>query len=306
MHASDTTDFRIAMAYKSSSPPSLSCKRNLYSCKMGSEELRQEVFSSIHLSSLVKSTQASITYPSCSFCGGGLVSFKGSPKRKVALCQLTLYTNTSESFVVWYKKQDEPKGMLWLGSYCVRKGQESAIELISRSCRGRCSYTLKFSAAGTSDEWYRLLKQESRKVPTICDELPGSGGEDDNCTSLDCILTDTSPLSVTPFSDLISYRDENSEELRDTLEPITPPATQSGTKSKSPKVKSKSSSKKTKQRVKSTPVLCNPLHSIGGKNKKAFGTTYSTSAVTMGFCPLDSVENGSDDQLARWSWPLKA
>ena len=279
---------------------------------MGSEELRQEVFSSIHLSSLVKSTQASITYPSCSFCGGALVSSKGSPKRKVALCTLTLYTNTSESFVVWYKKQEEPKGMLWLGSYCVRKGQENAIEFISRSCRGRCSYTLKFSTAATSDDWYRLLKQESRKVPTICDELPGSvAGEDDSVTSLDCILTDSSPLSVTPFSELISYRDEsedNGDELRDTLEPITPPAVQTGSKSKSPKVKSKGKSKKTKQRVKSTPVLCNPLHSLGGRNKKTLGSTYSTSAVTMGFCPLDSVENGPDDQLelARWSWPLKA
>lgn len=286
---------------------------------MGSEELRQEVFSSIHLSSLLKSTQASVAYPSCSFCGGGSVSSKGSPKRKVALCQLTLYTNSSESFVVWCKKQDEPKGMLWLGSYCVRKGQESAIELISRSCRGRCSYTLKFSNTPTSDEWYRLLKQESRRLPSICDELPGSSIEDDNSTSLDCILTDTSPLSVTAFSDLTSnlYRDENdenSDELRDTLEPISgtttgTPTVQHGTKTKpSSKVKSKGSSKKKpKHRVKSTPVLCNPLQSLGGKNKKTLSSTYSSSAVSMGFYPLDSIENtGSDDQLSRWSWPLKA
>lgn len=282
---------------------------------MGSEELRQEVFSSIHLSSLVKSTQTSITYPSCSFCGGGSVSSKGSPKRKVAICQLTLYTNTSESFVVWCKKQDEPKGMLWLGSYCVRKGQESAIELISRSCRGRCSYTLKFSTASTSDEWYRLLKQESRRVPSICDELPGTSVEDDNSTSLECILTDMSPLSVTAFSDLTSYtdeNDENSDELRDTLEPITTPTTQPGTKSKSSsKVKSKGSStkKKQKHRVKSTPVLCNPLQgiAIGSKSKKSLSSAYSSSAVTMGFYSLDGFENnGSDEQLSRWSWPLKA
>lgn len=281
---------------------------------MGSEELRQEVFSSIHLSSLLKSTQASITYPSCSFCGGGSLSSKGSPKRKVALCQLKLYTNSSESFVVWYKKQDEPKGMLWLGSYCVRKGQESAIELISRSCHGRCSYTLKFSTAPTSDEWYRLLKQESRRVPSICEELPVTSIEEDNSTSLECILADTSPLSLTAFSDITSYTDENDEsrdELRDTLEPISPPTTQPGSKSKSSsKVKSKGSSKKKqKQRVKSSPVLCNPLQgiAIGSKSKKTLSSAYSSSAVTMGLYSLDNFENaGSDDQLARWSWPLKA
>lgn len=285
---------------------------------MGSEELRQEVFSSIHLSTLLKSTQASITYPSCSFCGGGSTSSKGSPKRKVALCQLTLYTNSSESFVVWYKKQDEPKGMLWLGSFCVRKGQEGAIELISRSCRGRCSYTLKFSTAPASDEWYRLLKQESRRLPSICDELPGSSAEDDNPTSLDCILTDTSPLSITAFSDLDrDEKDENCDELRDTLEPITSSTAQPVPKSKSPsKVKSKGSSKKkltpvkSKHKVKSSPVLCNPLQGLGGKNKKMsfpLSTSYSSSTVSMGFYALESIENGgSDDQMSRWSWPLKA
>ena len=280
---------------------------------MSSEELRQEVFSSIHLSSLVKSTQASITYPSCSFCGGASTSSKGSPKRKVALCQLTLYTNSSESFVVWYKKQDEPKGMLWLGSYCIRKGQDGAIELISRSCRGRCSYTLKFSAAPASEEWHRLLKQESRRVPSICDELPVSSIEDGNSTSLDCILTDSSPLSITAFSDLVS--DENSDELRDTLEPIIPPTAQPFTKSKSSsKVKSKSKSSpknKSKHRNKSAPILCNPLQGLGGKNNKKsspipLSATYSSS-VSMGLYPLDTIENsGSDDQLSRWSWPLKA
>lgn len=284
---------------------------------MSSEELRQEVFSSIHLSSLVKSTQANITYPRCSFCGGGSVSSKGSPKRKAALCQLTLYTNSSESFVVWYKKQDEPKGMLWLGSYCIRKGQDGAIELISRSCRGRCSYTLKFSATLASEEWYRLLKQESRRAPSICDELPISSIEAGNSTSLDCILTDTSPLSIsTAFSDLArDENEENGDELRDTLEPITPPTVvQPFTKSKSSsKVKSKKNSpkSKSKHRIKSAPVMCNPLQGFGSKNNKKsspipLSATYSSS-VSMGLYPLDPIEDhGSDDQLSRWSWPLKA
>lgn len=277
---------------------------------MSSEELRQEVFSSIHLSSLVKSTQANITYPSCSFCGGGSVR---SPKRKAALCQLTLYTNSSESFVVWYKKQDEPKGMLWLGSYCIRKGQDGAIELISRSCHGRCSYTLKFSAAPASEQWYRLLKQESRRAPSICDELPVSSIEAGNSTSLDCILTDSSPLSIhTAFSDLASDENENGDELRDTLEPITPPTVVQKSKSSS-KVKSNKSSPKGKSRHrnKSSPIMCNPLQGFGGKkNKKSspipLSATYSSS-VSMGLYPLDPIEdNGSDDQLSRWSWPLKA
>ena len=283
---------------------------------MGSEELRQEVFSSIHLSSLVKSTQVNITYPRCSVCGGGSVSSKGSPKRKAALCQLTLYTNSSESFVVWYKKHDEPKGMLWLGSYCIRKGQDSTIELISRSCRGRCCYTLKFSAAPASEEWYRLLKQESRRAPSICDELPVSSIESGNSTSLDCILADSSPLSIsTAFSDLANdENEENGDELRDTLEPITPPTVvQPFTKSKtSSKVKSKKNSpkSKSKHRIKSAPVMCNPLQGFGSKSKKSspipLSATYSSS-VSMGLYPLDPIEDhGSDDHLSRWSWPLKA
>ena len=150
--------------------------------------LRQTVFSSIHLSTELRRGQTSVTYPSCSFCGG----ISNGKTRKVTLCQLSLYTNTSESFVVWYKKPEEPKGLLWLRSSHVRKGNYSEgnfpVELISKGCRGRCSYTLRFDNS-VVDEWYRLLRQESKKNCEYDDELSDSTEED---SPLDRILSDTS------------------------------------------------------------------------------------------------------------------
>jgi len=265
--------------------------------KPGAEELRQNVFSSIHMSTAVKSTQTSITYPSCTFCGGSL---KGSPKRKVTLCQLTLYTNSSEPFVVWFKKQDEPKGLLWLRSCCVRKGQESTIELISRGCRGRCSYTLKFAAQSVSDEWYRMLKQESRRMPTIGDELLS----DMECDSapLDSILTEEMLL---PRSHVYSENDENDEaESPDVLARplipssiITPP---------SPKFKL-TKAVKPKHKVKSTRVLCNPLQGLTfGSRKISLPVSTSYTCTTTPIMPLESIENTPEDQVSRWSWPLRA
>lgn len=168
------------------------------------------------MSTIVKTSQATVTYPCCSFCGG--TDPKGSPKpRKVVLAQFSLYTNPSESFVVWCKKQDEPKGMLWVRSFCVRKGDGGAVELISRSCRGRCSYTLKFSSA--SEEWYRLLRQESRRAPSLgiggeedspdsaSTQQPASAGEDDSL-SLDWMLSDLSPS----LDHAQAYSDSESDE----------------------------------------------------------------------------------------------
>jgi len=265
--------------------------------KPGAEELRQNVFSSIHMSTAVKSTQTSITYPSCTFCGGSL---KGSPKRKVTLCQLTLYTNSSEPFVVWFKKQDEPKGLLWLRSCCVIKGQESTIELISRGCRGRCSYTLKFAAQSVSDEWYRMLKQESRRMPTIGDELLS----DMECDSapLDSILTEEMLL---PRRHVYSENDENDEaESPDVLARplipssiITPP---------SPKFKL-TKAVKPKHKVKSTRVLCNPLQGLTfGSRKISLPVSTSYTCTTTPIMPLESIENTPEDQVSRWSWPLRA
>ena len=266
---------------------------------MGSEELRQNVFSSIHMSTMLKGTQATVTYPCCSFCGG-IKNSKGSPKRKVVLGQLVLYTNPSESFIVWYKKQDEPKGLLWLRSCCVRKGQESgAIELISRGCRGRCSYTLKFSTPSTGDEWYRLLRQESRRLPTIGDEIPQSS--DDDSASLDSILTEIPPTvgTSTPSDD----NDENREGVDYDLILLSelPPSNAAAART------SKSKPLKRKHKIKSLPILCNPLHGLGRRKislPSAATTTYSSTVYPI--LPLDSIENTPEEQVSRWSWPLKA
>ena len=270
---------------------------------MSTEELRQNVFSSIHMSTLAKSIQAGITYPSCTFCGGTLVnsSSKNSPKRKSALCQLTLYTNSSESFIVWYKKQDEPKGILWMRSFCIRKGlDDNTVELISRGCRGRCSYTLKFSSSHASDEWYRLLKQESRKIPSLGDELPFSVDEG-YLASLDSMLTDTSPLSV--LNEVLYNSDDdtennNLEESKESKDQIAP-LQQHHSPSTSPKSHKKS--------VKSK--LINPLQGLTKNKKVSVTSTISSSfsSSTVGSVnPLESIENTPpDDYLSRWSWPMK-
>ncbi len=275
---------------------------------MSTEELRQNVFSSIHMSTLAKNTQASITYPSCTFCGGTLIttSSKGSPKRKSSLYQLTLYTNSSESFVVWYKKQEEPKGLLWMRSCCVRKGQEEkTVELISRSCRGRCSYTLKFSSNHASEEWYKLLKQESRKIPCLGDELPCGGAmEETYDDSLDSMLTDISPLSV--LNEVLHGQEEALDQLPPLVvsSPVISPTKPS--KVKTPKVKS------VKQKLKSNPVICNPLQGLSSKNKKVpvipLSSSFSSSYVSSVHPPLNGIENtppSDSDQLNRWSWPMK-
>lgn len=285
---------------------------------MSTEELRQNVFSSIHMSTLAKSVQTSITYPSCTFCGGTLVSgsSKSSPKRKSALCQLTLYTNSSESFIVWYKKQEEPKGMLWMRSCCIRKGlNDNTVELISRGCRGRCSYTLKFSSTHASDEWYRLLKQESRKIPFLGDELPSSL-DDGYMASLDSMLTDTSPLSV--LNEVLhgigsSDEDdrENHQESQDQITSLHRPSPTS-----SPTNSSKSKSKTVKSKLKSNPVICNPLQGLSSKSKKVsvnvIPISSSFTSSTVGSVhPLESIENNTPTdadylELSRWSWPMKA
>lgn len=264
------------------------------------------------MSSLAKTMQASITYPSCTFCGGTLVSgsSKGSPKRKTALCQLSLYTNSSESFIVWYKKE-EPKGMLWMRTCCIRKGQnDNTVELISRGCRGRCSYTLKFSSSHASEDWYKLLKQESRKIPSLGDELPSSLDEG-YMASLDSMLMDTSPLSILNEvlhgnQDLENQEEWRTEEQSLQLHPTPtstpPPPSSSPPRSTSPKSKTKTPKSKSK--------VCNALQGLSSKSRKVSvipvsssftgTTTNSVSSVN----PLESIEN-SDHYLSvpRWSWP---
>ena len=271
---------------------------------MSGEELRQNVFSSIHMSSLMKSAQANITYPSCTFCGGMLTgtSFKSSPKRKSALYQVTLYTNSSESFIVWFKKQEEPKGMLWLRTCCVRKGADAGntVELISRGCRGRCSYTMNFSTKLISDEWYRLLKQESRKIPSLGDELPSTLMEESCEVTLDYMLTDIAPLSF--LNEVLHGSSEGSgedkKEFSDKGSPLTPLLS-------SPKTKTKNSkTKPLKFKRKSNQVLCNSLQGLSAKSKRVSAVIPISSSLTN--TAFNSIENNQDsDYLTRWSWPVK-
>ena len=261
---------------------------------MASEELKQTVFSSVLMSTKLKSSQASVTYPCCSFCGGN-TSTKSSPKRKVLLCQLSLYVNPSESFLVWGKKQDEPKGMLWLRSCCVRKGQEGAIELISRGCRGRCSYTVRLTSPTVTDDWYRSLRGESRRAPSLGDDVPEEvDGRMSVC--LDAILTEMAPSPA-------NFEEEDAE--LDRIIELQSPST-SYTPAPAPVGKKSAFKLKKSKKLKSTPVLCKPLQGLVSiKTNCPGGVMGSYSASIL---PLEGVEDTTalpvpDIEATRWSWP---
>ena len=262
---------------------------------MGSEELRQNVFSSILMSTKLKSLQASLTYPSCSFCGGSS-NARGSPKRKSLLCQLSLYVNPSESFIVWGKKQDEPKGMVWLRSCCVRRGQEEAtVELISRGCRGRCSYTIKLSTSSVADDWYRSLRGESRRAPTVGDDDPSEEEDDRMSATLDAILTEMAPSTggERPGEEEEETTDSNSVH-RD------PPPAVLVTPAPSKKTKGKKRAKK----LKSSPVLCNPLQGlVSRKTNCPVSVTYSASIFPLDITTEPNTPTLPELEMTRWSWP---
>lgn len=251
--------------------------------KAGTEELlRQNVFSSIHMSTEVKSGQASICYPICSFCGGMATGSKKT-ERKVATFQLSLYTNSSESFVVWSKKPEEPKGMLWLRSCCIRRGSDTEgmpIELISKGCRGRCSYTLRFTRRPVAEEWYRCLRQESRKSSPEESDDPFSSDSGEESNPLDSILSET-------HLDLVS------EEPRIQTRKISTPDTRQ--KSNSPDgISSKKKTKKSKNKFQI------PFSSSIMDRKVSLPVSTSYTHTTV-----DSPASPETEALGRWSWPVK-
>jgi len=150
------------------------------------EMLRQNVFSSIHMSTRLKSEVVQLVEPICSMCGMS----KGPPKKKTRSYHFSVYTNCSEPFVVWFKKSEEPKGMLWLRSFTIRRSSTEAnvLELVSKTCHFKCAYKIKLSSSNKVGEWYQLLKDESRRQPTI-------GGDLTDDSFLDSILNDSSPKS---------------------------------------------------------------------------------------------------------------
>lgn len=246
--------------------------------KPGEDMLRQNVFSSIHLSTELRRSQTSITYPSCSFCGGCVSGKKPTSARKVTTCQLSLYTNSSESFIVWFKKPEEPKGLLWLRSCHVRRGStvdgSFPVELISKGCRGRCSYTLRFGQQTSTDEWYRLLRQESRKNAEWDD--PSDTSEEES--PLDRILSDV----------------EEESECTGTLDRRERKEAQG-----SPPSSGRSSPKKPSAKTKNRPFRIQ-ISSFGRGERKVSVPLAGTALVD---CPASP--DSSSDALSRWSWPVK-
>ncbi len=264
--------------------------------KPGAEELRQKVFSSTHMSTMVKTAQATVTYPCCSYCGGYLNS---SQKRKVVFGQLSLYTNPSESFIVWYKKHDEPKGLLWLRNCCIKKGHEGTeIQVITRGCRERCSYTLSFLALSTADEWYWSLKQESRRVPSIgsgifCEEL-------DSASSLDSILNEVTPS----YGDIYYYSDSD-ENWSDDTDPWY--ARQSAAAKDSAQFKLTASISTRRPLVKESKMKSHPsLRYQGPRNVSPIlvSSLANEAGLTSAELLHVSTNDVTEDQLSRWSWPL--
>lgn len=277
--------------------------------KQGSEELlRQNVFSSIHMSSAIKCNQVSVSYPACSLCCGGAtntVSGTASKKtaRKQAVFQITLYANSSESFVVWGKKVDEPKGMLWLRSCSIRRGSDNEgnmpIEMLTKGCRGRCSHTLRFSSRIVAEEWYKLLKQESRKITPMEFDDPfssDSGGEDED-SPLDRILSDTTSLDAIDGGEQFLYQVPSSR------------------RSSSPAIKPLTRTKSSENNFLSTslPPLKNkspfrlPFTTSHNTSRKISLPVYTTSQHhqqnTINQILLLEPPNTSD--LERWSWPVQ-
>ena len=261
------------------------------------------MFSSIHMSTSIKCNQVSVSYPSCSLCCGLATSGTANKKataRKMAVFQITLYTNSSESFVVWGKKTEEPKGILWLRSCCVRRGIDAEcagnmpIELLSKGCRGRCSYTLRFSSRIVAEDWYRLLKQESRKRTPMEDDDPFSSdsGEED-VSPLDRILSDTR-LDVCASEGELLY--QQSPMNRRISTPTIKPSKHYSNNSSNPDLLSSSL----------------PQRKLSGKTspfRLPFINDRKSSLPTKQCYPSNNTNHSLLEspatELERWSWPVK-
>ena len=269
---------------------------------MSDELLRQNVFSSIHMSTEVKTDQVSIGYPTCSFCGG---LERKSSGRKVAACLISLYTNSSDSFVVWSKKQDEPKGMLWLQSCCIRRGVDTEggtlpIELISKGCRGRCSYTLRFPRKSLAEEWYRSLKLESRKNSAASGgdtDLFSSDSSGDESHPLDTIMSDT---HLELRYDQASIRTSSNRRSSSPILPKHHYTINTDDSTIKPISNSTSSSKSKHKKAKGFRI---PFTTSIMDRKVSLPTQtpsgYTQSTINTLNSPADS------ETLGRWSWPVK-
>lgn len=274
------------------------------------EMLRQSVFSSIHLSSRLKSDVVQLSTPLCSNCGVN----KATNKKKPRSYYLSIYTNDSEPFVVWFKKREEPKGILWLRNYIVRRTSNAdELELVSRGCPFKCAYKIKLSSSNNTSEWYQLLRDESRRQPTIDDmsseSLLASVLEDTSHKSffseeddgkLDLVESDSETYSLSSSvdsEDKISINNEYSvgsspspilQNCNSLLPYLKGSRSRNLTTSVLPHLKAKEAKK-----VKSTSLLLSP--------QKIPSAAVSPQAHRK---PLSTCDYNSESEPAeRWSWP---
>lgn len=279
------------------------------------EMLRQNVFSSIHLSSRLKSDVVQLSTPLCSNCGVN----KATSKKKPGSYYLSIYTNKSEPFVVWFKKREDPKGILWLRNYTVRKSTNDVneLELVSRGCPFKCAHKIKLASSNKASEWYQLLRDESRRQPSINDDISSEpfldsifddaaqrsffSEEDDS--KLDLVESDSETNSLSSSVD-----SEDKLSLNDSAVGISSPVSQNsnsfsylkGSKSRNlttsalPPLKAKETKK-----VKSTSLLLSPHHQ---QQQYKLPAPVSPQAHRK---PLSNCDyNSSETDLAeRWSWP---
>lgn len=270
------------------------------------EMLRQSVFSSIHLSSRLKSDVVKLSTPLCSNCGAN----KTPCKKKPGSYHLSIYTNNSEPFVVWFKKREEPKGILWLRNYIVRKSSSDAneLELVSTGCPFKCSYRIILSNSKRTSEWYQLLKDESRRQPSI-DDISSESildsysddysqrsfyNEDDKLELADSDSETCSLSSSVDSEDKLSLSNDYSMGSPSPVQPNCAPVllyfkgskSRNQTTSALPHLRVKETKK-----VKSTSLLLSP--------KKSPLASPQMLRKPLSYCDY----NSESDLAERWSWP---
>ena len=275
------------------------------------EMLRQSVFSSIHLSSRLKCDVVQLSTPLCSNCGAN----KATSKKKPGSYYFSVYTNKSEPFVVWFKKREDPKGILWLRNYTIRKSSDDAneIELVSRGCPFKCTHKIKLSNNGRTSEWYQLLRDESRRQPSISDaDIHSDSFLDDSSqknffseeeeSKLDSVESDTETLSLSSSidsEDKLSINDcgvDSPSPLQQNCNSLLSYLKGSKGRNLTTSVLPHLKAKETKK-VKSASLLLSPQH----QQKLP-----SIASPQLQRKPLATCHYNSETDLAeRWSWPTR-
>jgi len=279
------------------------------------EMFRQSVFSSIHLSSRLKSDVVQLVTPLCSNCG---VS-KTTCKKKQGSYYLSVYTNSSEPFIVWFKKREDPKGILWLRNYIVRKcsADGNELELVSKGCQFKCAHKIKLSNSNRTSEWFQLLRDESRRQPSIGDDISSesfldsildnssqkSFFNDEEDSKLDLVESDSETGSLSSSVDSEDKLSFISDYSIGSPSPIQQNCTSllshlKGSKSRNlttsalPHLKVKEAKK-----VKSTSLLLSPQQQL---------RLPSVTTIQSHRKPLSNCDYNSENDLGeRWSWPTR-